>query len=349
MKKIIFMVLAVTALSGCSKMEQISEDDSTGVSVKLYGVITDVTRGAGVITGKPSLTFDVFRVDKRAVFSDGVATGSYEYPATYADKIDGSMTPSTGAISLRPEQKYSPVENIYTKFIGVYPTGGAYNSADRTVTYASLDGTTDVMISNTAEGNNETQGGISLSFKHLLTRIDVKVKAKLVTSSTEDKAAELLNVKTAWGNITHIAVKNKKTGAVVTLPAPNTSDDPIIAVSGGATDLPLTNKLNGDVVPAPGTPLVLTEAPLEFGYAMFVPSTGDEKLTLEVKTDGAFAAGIDAVTTSNLSYAAGKSYTITLLFSIDSGNTPELEADVTTGTGNAGDWDPAGSNDEIEV
>ena len=348
MKKIIFTVLAVTALSGCSKLEQISEDDSTGVSVKLYGVITDVTRGAGVITGKPSLTFDVFRVDKRATFNeDGVATGSYEYPATYADKIDGSMTPSTGAISLRPEQKYSPVDDISTKFIGVYPTGGAYNSADRTVTYASLDGTTDVMISNTAEGNNKT-GSIGLTFSHLLTRIDVKVKAKLVTSSTEDKAAELLNVKTAWGNITHIAVKNKKTGAVVTLPAPNTSDDPIIATSGSATDLPLTNKFNGDVVPAPDTPLVLEEAVQEFGYAMFVPSTGDEKLTLEVKTDGAFAAGIDAVTTSNLTYAKGKSYTITLLFSIDSGNTPELEADVTS-EGSAGDWESTGSNDEIEV
>ena len=258
------------------------------------------------------------------------------------------MTASSGTIALTPEQKYSPVDDISTKFIGVYPTGGAYNSADRTVTYASLDGTTDVMISNTAEGNNKT-GDIGLTFSHLLTRIDVKVKAKLEKLDANEKIAKLLNIKTAWGNITHIAVKNKKTGAVVTLPAPNTSDDPAIAVSGGATDLPLTNKLDGTVVPAPGTPLVLEEAVQEFGYAMFVPSTGDEKLTLEVKTDGAFAAGIDAVTTSNLSYAAGKSYTITLLFSIDSGNTPELEADVTTGTGNAGDWDPAGSNDEIEV
>jgi hypothetical protein len=352
MKKIIFMVLAVTALSGCSKLEQISEDDSTGVPVKLYGAITDVTRGDGVITGKPALDFDVFRVDKRALFSEGAATGSYEYPATYADKIGGSMTVTSGAITLTPTQSYSPVVGIYTKFIGVYPKNGVYSSAGRTVTYASLDGTTDVMISNIAEGNNETED-IVLTFSHLLTRIEVKVKAKfsVAADSKQKQAAELINIKTAWGNITHIAVRNKKTGVVVTLPHPSSSAAPIPYATGAPADLPLTNKLNGDPVPTPGDPLVLTGEVQEFGYAMFVPSTTGENLTLEVKTDGSFAAGINAVTTKSLTYAAGTSYTITLLFSIGDGSAPALEAEVTAGTGNAGDWTPAGSegNDEIEV
>lgn len=311
MKKIIFMALAVTALAGCSKMEQITdgqipENDGSGVPVQLHGVIsTGTTRGDGVITGTPALTFDVFRAD--------MAATALTYTTAYTKKVGGVMAATTGTITLNPKQYYSPNASLKTKFIGVYPTGGTEDLTNRTVTYGALDGTTDIMASGLVEGYKGIATDPSLTFNHLLTKVVVQVKAG------SSVPGEIANITAMWGNITGIALKDKKTGAVVTLPAPTTGGAATIVASGTPADLALTNKSTNN---ATVSAITLTGTAQEFGYAMFLPVTTAENLTLLVNTSVAYpTTPLPLPITTAQTFEAGKGYTITLSFTVEGTST----------------------------
>jgi hypothetical protein len=344
MKKIIFTVLAVTALTGCSKWEQITdgqvpESDGSGVPVQLNGSITDITRGDGQISTGTVIGLTVFRVNKEETSKD-----VYAYPSDYstAKILTGSMA-ADNKITLDPPQKYSPNTSVYTKFIGVYPAGGTENVSARTVTYSALDGTTDIMVSAfTAERNKEGNTTPTLNFSHLLTGVKVLVKAGLQESGGTEKAAELADIIEQWGNITAIAVKDKKTDAVVTLPVPTTNDAASIAADGVPADLPLTKKSDNNSVSA----ITLAEAPQEFGYAMFLPFSS-AKLELLLNTSTAYIHAPKTVSTdAGQTYDAGKNYAITLSFKLDGtvGVDVGIEGDVPS------NWeDGSGHDDEIEL
>jgi hypothetical protein len=338
MKKIILMMSAVTALAGCSKMEQITdgqipENDGSGVPVQLHGVISaDATRGEGVITGTPALSFDVFRAD---MVSEG------KYTTTYAKKVGGTMTATTGTITLNPKQYYSPNAALKTKFIGVYPAGGAENLTTRTVTYtnAMLDGSTDIMASGLVEGYKGIVTNPSLTFNHLLTKVVVLVKAG------SSDPGEIANIAAMWGDITKIALKDKNIGAVVTLPDPTTGGAATIAASGTPADLALAKKSTNNTAVSN---ITLTGTAQEFGYAMFLPVTTAEKLTLLVNTSAAYSTTpLPLPITTAQTFEAGKSYTITLSFTVE--GTTSANASVEISGGSAAGWsDGSPINEDVE-
>ena len=225
MKNLIFVLLALLALSGCSRPEHISEDVVTGLPVQLSGVIADATRSDGVVSGTEpdkALSMHIFRADQNTTPA---------WTANYVNgAITGTMAQGEGTIALNPAQFYLPRSDRSSRFIGVYPTGTP-DIANKKVTY-TLDGAMDVMCSNFAEGSKGTSGEISMTFEHLLTQIVVKVKNG--GNSEDEKAA----IPSSWGNVTSIKVKGRATAVVLTLPNPNVEDGTTAAGSIAAAGYP---------------------------------------------------------------------------------------------------------------
>jgi uncharacterized protein (TIGR02145 family) len=301
MKKIILMLWALAALVGCSKHEQ-PVAGNPNLAVELSGSLNNagVTRSDGVIEGdapESALQIDVFRTDMV----------SSSYPNTEWDlKLAGTLG-TDKSITLDPTQYFLDDATQSSRFIGVYPKG-EYDKSNRTITYTALDGAMDVAVSDFAEGHISSipnklpeYTDQTLLFSHLLTKIAVKLMAK---------DTEIINSK---GKITSIDVVNKKTGAIVTLPAANAANATgvsIAATAGDPTDLPLTTLKGGEP-----TPVLLTNTATTFGYAMFLPVESDGTLTLKIHFENSDHNPMLEVTTADAQkYEAGKGYSITVAF-----------------------------------
>ena len=308
MKNLIFVLLALLALSGCSKSEHISEDVFTGLPVQLSGVIADATRaGQGVVSGaKPNkaLSMHIFRADQNTT---PAWTANYE-----TTPITGSMAASSGTITLDPAQFYLPRGDRSSRFIGVYPTGTP-DIANKKVTY-TLDGAMDVMCSNFAEGSKGTSGDISMTFEHLLTQIVVKVK----NGGNDD--GEKAAIPSLWGNVTSIRVKGRATAVVLTLPDPNAAEGTAAtgsiaaAANSNDADLALT-KADGTAAAAVTIPG--NTDPALFGYAMFLPVTTAGKLSLDIVTQYSPVDGITVETSNAQTFEAGKAYELVVSFTLN--------------------------------
>jgi uncharacterized protein (TIGR02145 family) len=305
MKKVILLLWALAALVGCSDHEQPGNGYSN-LAVELSGSIIEagVTRSDGVIEGtSPSkeLQIDVFRKDQ---------SGGVYQDAVWDLKVLGRLK-TDGTIGLTPTQFFLTPNTNDSRFIGVYPVGDAYDKSARTVTYTELDGAMDVAVSDFAEGNEGTGNGPvyvnndkTLLFQHLLTKIVVKLQAK---DDDPGKVKEIINT---WGKVSSITVKDKKTGAVVTLPAANAADATgvSIAATGATADLPLTTPTGG----TPPAALLTTEA-TPFGYAMFLPVKSAGALTLDINFENSHNP-TQTVDIAPQTYEAGKGYSITVVF-----------------------------------
>jgi hypothetical protein len=337
MKKILFMMLALAALTACTKLDQISgedvKNDVYGNPIDLSGTIEDIdTRaGAGVITdpGTGGITVSVYRADMSA---NATPAYSSAYNTTLADGSgDGTISAvfkSDKSITMNPAQYFFKNAARKSKLISVYPSGGTFSGTARTVTFSTLDGKTDVMCTSVLEAYNSNTALI-LTYGHMLTKVDVKIKAK---SSTD-----LTSINITWGTINSITVTGKNTGATVTFPSPaDATTAASIASTGTGTALSLWN---GTSAPAAAT---LTASATAFGSAMFVPSTADETLTFAINSDG---GGTTNVTTStSKKYEAGKSYTVTISFALDG----DTEIEVEENDGSIESFTDSG-NEDVEI
>ncbi|MDR0745298.1 MAG: fimbrillin family protein, partial [Mediterranea sp.] len=305
MKQNVLLLLALAVMLGCSKSEYLSDDDANGLTIQLSSRINDtgVTRAGVVESTLPSSTLevDIFRAD--------MASPDGEYPDEWEEKIDGYLLTS-GDITLAPIQYYLDDATQKSKFTGVYPRGGTYDPEDRTVTYTELDGATDVMCSDIAEGYKGVVGNPELTFRQLLTRIDGQLKAQ------DDDSEVLAEIISFYGKASSITVVGKKTGAKVTLPVPNHSG----SLTDAAGAIEATGRVGDGALPlwtkagsAP-TPVLLTNAAATFGHAMFVPTPKDETETLTLTIAFEDGRTADVETPTALAYEAGKIYTITVVF-----------------------------------
>jgi hypothetical protein len=331
MKKSVIMVLALTALFGCSKMEQevgvdVNGNPTGGVPVDLTGVIegTASTRG-GVIDAIPTggLELNLYRADATSVgtYSSGFAA------------INGVLQQS-GAITGHGQYWIQTGES--SAFIAVYPRFTSYSGG---VISGTLDGSTDLMSSNLAQGDKTTSGGISLKLAHLLTKIEVEV----IASATDD----LSQTVNTWGSqVTSIDLLSQANNVALTLP----SSFSVASFPAAATVSPTyTNSVdfalkNSDGTTAPAWTISKTGA--TFGYVMFAPGTG-KTLTFKVKTTGV-TAGRD-VTVAAKDYVAGKRYKMIFTFSAGGGGigVAVLESD---SDGGLFTWDdPATGPDNTNV
>jgi hypothetical protein len=307
MKKIIFMLLAVAALTSCSKFEPVSKGgDESGSSVKLSGSIYTgaATRLDGVIGGTlplAPLTFSVYRADQTGPI------GSLSWPATFAPTtVIGTLgtTAVAGNISTAPQLYYLPEANRRSAFIGLHPENATGSAG--VVTYPVLNGGKDIMCTVPVNGDKSTSGDLNLTFHHLLTKITVE----LVTNGADNAAKG--NISDLWGKISEIKVEDKAVAVDVTLPGPTGTGHGSAAAAALPTpdDLALVNE-DGTAISTPKT-ISKTATASTFGHAMFVPVTSSAKLKFFITTE---KGGLQTVETRTLqTYDEGYGYIITVTF-----------------------------------
>ncbi|MDR0749217.1 MAG: fimbrillin family protein, partial [Tannerellaceae bacterium] len=299
MKQNVLLLLALAALLGCSK-SNLLWDDANGLAIQLSSRINDVgvTRGDGVIEAPEAgstLEVDIFRAD--------MASPNGSYPGQWEEKVIGSLD-SNEEMTLYPTQYYLLDADQKSRFVGVYPQGGTYDKAARTVTY-DLDGAMDVICSDIAEGYKGVGTKPELTFSHLLTKIQVWLQ---VQDTDPDVVDDIIYFR---GKVSSIKVVDKKIGAVVTLPesdfAGNLTDAKgTIAATGAPDDLELT-AIDGNPLPT-----LMSGTATPFGYAMFLPSATEETLTLTIGFED--GKTVDVETPTAQKYEASKGYKIVVAF-----------------------------------
>jgi hypothetical protein len=300
------MLLAVAALTSCSKFEPVSKGgDENGSQVKLSGSIYtgEATRGSGVIDGTvpaTSLDFSLLRAD---------ATAGTSYPSTYTNPNVIGTLDNLGQITTNPTPVYYLADATRSSaFIGLYPdltTAGSLSGG--VVSYTPLDGSTDIMVTGYDDGNAATAStALNLTFHHLLSKVEVVVKADANNPS---------QISATWGNITSIEIENRKENIAVTLPGPGVSGHGTISSQTSVGNLPLTTPTG--VTPAALTIPVNGSPSTAFGVAMFAPFTygATDKLKLYITTDNYTTTAIPVESNNtHLIFAEGLEYTITVEF-----------------------------------
>ena len=198
MKKLYVPVLALLTLASCSKSElanrPVVENDMVEI-MATSKALTIETRAPfeGQIAEENKLTAVVLG-----------STTTADYTTRYCD---GEMTftdDNTTAVSFATPQYY-PVSDATIYLCALYPTALADWKDIATTAKYTFDGKTDVMAAAEVNGKKSTAmaGTVpSFEFKHLLTKLVVKVKA-------ENEAAQ--NV---WGDITGITLVKAMNGDV---------------------------------------------------------------------------------------------------------------------------------------
>lgn len=346
MKKLYVPVLALLTLASCSKSElanrPVVENDMVEI-MATSKALTIETRAPfeGSIASDNTLTAVVLG-----------STTTADYTTTYCD---GEMTftdDNTTAVSFATPQYY-PVSDATIYLCALYPTALADWKDIATTAKYTFDGKTDVMAAAEVNGKKSTAmaGTVpSFEFKHLLTKLVVKVKA-------ENEAAQ--NV---WGDITGITLVKAMNGDVfdtaeVTLATGAAATG--TAFSNPATDGMAFYRIDAaaytdNAVDDADNKIALTTTAEEVAYSLVAPITaenGVKHFTLSVDTKLG-----ETVTTREVSFdlykakvgeedpavfsgdTQGKAFEVTLTF-----KATEIVAKATVT-----DW-VKGGNSEVEI
>lgn len=349
MKKLYVPVLALLTLASCSKSElanrPVVENDMVEI-MATSKALTIETRAPfeGQIASDNTLT---------AVVLGSTSTG--DYTETTPRYCDGEMTftdDNTTAVSFATPQYY-PVSDATIYLCALYPTALADWKDIATTAKYTFDGKTDVMAAAEVNGKKSTAmaGTVpSFEFKHLLTKLVVKVKA-------ENEAAQ--NV---WGDITGITLVKAMNGDVfdtaeVTLATGAATTG--TAFSNPATDGMAFYRIDAaaytdNAVDDADNKIALTTTAEEVAYSLVAPITaenGVKHFTLSVDTKLG-----ETVTTKEVSFdlykakvgeedpavfsgdTQGKAFEVTLTF-----KATEIVAKATVT-----DW-VKGGNSEVEI
>ena len=190
MKKLYVPVLALLTLASCSKSELANRPV---VENDMVEIMETRAPFEGQIASDNTLTAVVLG-----------STTTADYTTRYCD---GTITfaDDTNAKGFDTTPKYYPVSDATVYFCALYPTALADWKDIATTAKYTFDGKTDVMAAAEVNGKKSTAmaGTVpSFEFKHLLTKLVVKVKA-------ENEAAQ--NV---WGDITGITLVKAMNGDV---------------------------------------------------------------------------------------------------------------------------------------
>jgi len=346
MKKLYVPVLALLTLASCSKSElanrPVVENDMVEI-MATSKALTIETRAPfeGQIAEENKLTAVVLG-----------STTTADYTTRYCD---GEMTftdDNTTAVSFATPQYY-PVSDATIYLCALYPTALADWKDIATTAKYTFDGKTDVMAAAEVNGKKSTAmaGTVpSFEFKHLLTKLVVKVKA-------ENEAAQ--NV---WGDITGITLVKAMNGDVfdtaeVTLATGAAATG--TAFSNPATDGMAFYRIDAaaytdNAVDDADNKIALTTTAEEVAYSLVAPITaenGVKHFTLSVDTKLG-----ETVTTREVSFdlykakvgeedpavfsgdTQGKAFEVTLTF-----KATEIVAKATVT-----DW-VKGGNSEVEI
>lgn len=344
MKKLYVPVLALLTLASCSKSElanrPVVENDMVEI-MATSKALTIETRAPfeGQIASDNTLTAVVLG-----------STTTADYTTRYCD---GTITfaDDTNAKGFDTTPKYYPVSDATVYFCALYPTALADWKDIATTAKYTFDGKTDVMAAAEVNGKKSTAmaGTVpSFEFKHLLTKLVVKVKA-------ENEAAQ--NV---WGDITGITLVKAMNGDVF-----DTAEVTLAtgaATTGTAFSNPVADGMafyridayTDNAVDDADNKIALTTTAEEVAYSLVAPITaenGVKHFTLSVDTKLG-----ETVTTKEVSFdlykakvgeedpavfsgdTQGKAFEVTLTF-----KATEIVAKATVT-----DW-VKGGNSEVEI
>lgn len=343
MRKSFVWLMAVVgmalALASCSKdsdngIDTPNVEEKVEIMAKSKALTLDVTTKApfeGTIGSSNNLTARVL-VSK--------ATGDYGSTNIHAN---GTMTftDQTNEVAFATSgfsgNKFFPGnDDIF--LVGLYPTA-TWGTLGTTTTY-TIDGKSDLMVApQVSTQKGDSNGAPVLAFKHLLTKLNIKVVA-----SDTDAAA-------AWGEITDMSLTKAEGNAINTVATVTLAAG--TATFGTTGSIPCykagTSTYSDDAVTtlASGSRLAISTSETRVAYSLVTPIalsgttplTNAYELALKTTTSGSTALAVPisiTSTVSDITNTAGYAFDITLTFS---GTEIKAKATVTawqdggTGTG----------------
>lgn len=311
MKKLILSLLAIAAMTSCTKSSEEEVDPNAPVEIKLSaGVLEAQARSAietNAITGISILRKD--GTDNKTDWGTSVKTIKIE---------DASSN-----IFDTEKEYYDPNTSIHAYFMGYYPAGTiSGNGVDQIITFYPVlsDCSTDILYSSEVDlGTKETPtANAKLTFKHKLARINfVFVQGEGYPTGDYIKS-----------------IKIKSIGLPKTMKLSDGSLTFDAAVADGIEVLKNTDDTKFTIIPA-GTSTTATDA------AMIQP---EQIIKLDITTNkGTFSdievkVGGNSINTTDNKIEAGKQYTITITFSGKAASTTgtvEAWGNSITGSSNA--------------
>ena len=289
--------------------------------------------------GELSLSFVRLDMDTDGNYpATGYASVSAALSATLAKSEDGKPS----AITFNPTEfslAGGDASKGKTKLVGWYPA--VSTGASSSVTYAggvvtlNIDGESDIMLSGELEGSKTNKFG-SASFEHKLTQV------KILAYAVSDAA------KTRWGKIKNIKLKDQVPTCKITLPSTVAWDGTPAALElvkkEVATDKDITYDFELGVATIDESGKVTAKNEKECGYAMLKPVEAGTKLSLELEMADGRKENLTVDWVKG--YEAGKSYAITLRFTV-----AEIEFEARIVDWITHEW-PSGDDDfkgEIEI
>lgn len=202
MKKFILSILAIAAMTSCTKTSEDDVDPNAPVEIKLGGSITALSKAAVI-----NNTFT-------AQVASSETTGNYT-TSLWSGTDAGKINVNNGSVTFS-QTEYYPNDGgtVYMKGFAPQATINAGQVA------YTISGKEDIMVTSEISGSRTDNTGKELTFNHLLTQL----KFKLV--------AEDADAITYWGSITSITVKdvekdlvlNLNTGELTAATTPNKGD-----------------------------------------------------------------------------------------------------------------------------
>lgn len=287
MKQLLFSLLALTALAGCSKSETTPDiDNNAPVAIQLKsGIGVTATRATvtdGAIGSGDNVSAQIEFWESDQADATYTAASTWQSAATVTDATNAT------AITLNPLVYYNADNTVKSFVKGWYPKIASSNG---TVTIPNTVGTVDVLLSNAVSGSKSSAISDALVFDHQTAQLVFKVVA----------GAGLL----AGTKISEIKVKGAEVPTGITLGSPDvvnyTALSPLTVPGLTASEIPT------------GTAAVAGKP------VMIKPVADNTTLKLDIKTvksDGTDAATYTDVTftTDESKLDQGKAYTITLTF-----------------------------------
>ena len=188
MKKMIFSLLAIAAMTSCTTTSEDEIDPNAPVEIKLQASVdntpTIIGRSEGAVDGLKTQITDV-----ALVHLDGT-NPSWNMVAE-ADVLTTSIAATSGEISLSPKL-YFPADGSNANFIGYHPkSAGKLATGIITFTTTGKEGQIDIMYAGLTSGNKTTEYGcITPKFSHKLSQLKFKF-VKDESYSAEAKIKEL--------------------------------------------------------------------------------------------------------------------------------------------------------------
>ncbi|WP_455591750.1 hypothetical protein [Bacteroides sp.] len=337
-RNLLFLCSALTLLAGCSQNDVTNETIGAGDEIRATARALSMsaetqagTRTAYTATHAKGMQALVLSTQTKDDYTTQYAKGSMTFDGTDAENtsVQYSTTDFTGNSKL-------PADKSSLYLCALYPySNTAWSSVGTTASY-TFDGRQDVMAApqkeiakgGTGDGSAAAAGTASFAFKHLLTKIDIKVKADL----TEAIAA--------WGVVKSITVSKVlgpgfKNVAVVTLADGTAETTSSTAFTGTESSWKTYTAFSGST---PDTEFVnqsqaLTTTATDAATTMMAPFTAtnaasDLELTVVTKT----TTGSDYTSKIGVKIPAGdtqgNAYTVTLNFKVTA----------ITGTATVGGW-----------